>query len=187
MKKLRVACYGYLLVSLVSCAAAFVYWFHPDLDPIATCWFIGCFLVGYGIIRIVGFFSKDSYCLAFHFDFACGLLMIVLGVMVCAAHSLAYPYLSLGLGWVTLMDCLFRIQMSKEAQDFGLERWGIVLIAAVITGVVSVLLILYSLFSKNALNIRFLTSCTLLMEGIVNFLVVKIMVKRHNKEVNKGD
>ena len=58
MKKLRVACYGYLLVSLVSCAAAFVYWFHPNLDPIATCWFIGCFLVGYGIIRIVGFFQK---------------------------------------------------------------------------------------------------------------------------------
>ena len=75
--------------------------------------------------------------------------------------------------------------MSKEAQDFGLERWGFVLIAAVITGVVSVLLILYSLFSKNALNIRFLTSCTLLLEGIVNLLVVKIMVKRRTKEVVK--
>ena len=185
MKKLIVAYYGYLLVSLVSCAAAFVYWFYPNLDPVATCWFTGCLLVGYGIIRIVGFFSKDPYCLAFHFDFACGLLMIVLGVMVCAAHHVAYPYLSLGLGWVALMDCLIRVQMSKEAQDFGLERWGFVLIAAVITGVVSVLLILYSLFSKNALNIRFLTSCTLLMEGIVNLLVVKIMVKRRTEEVVK--
>ena len=187
VKKLRVACYGYLLVSLVSCAAAFVYWFCPGLDPVMTCWFIGCFLIGYGIIRLIGFFSKDPYCLAFHFDFACGLLMIVLGVMVCAAHHVAYPYLSLGLGWVVLMDCLIRVQMSKEAQDFGLERWGFVLIAAVITGVVSVMLTLYSLFSKNVQNIRFLTSCTLLMESIVNFLVVKIMVKKQNQDVNKGD
>lgn len=85
------------------------------------------------------------------------------------------------------MDCLIRVQMSKEAQDFGLERWGFVLIAAVITGVVSVMLILYSLFSKNVQNIRFLTSCTLLMESIVNFLVVKIMVKKQNQDVNKGD
>ena len=98
MKKLRVAYFGYILVSLVSCAAAIIYWAVPDLEPSITCWVVGLFLIGYGVIRIIGFFSKDSYCLAFHFDFACGLLMIVLGVMVCVARSLAYPYLAQGLG-----------------------------------------------------------------------------------------
>ena len=85
------------------------------------------------------------------------------------------------------MDCLFRIQMAKEAQEFGLERWGFVMITAVIAGVVSVMLILYSLFSKNPQNVRFLTCCTLLMESVVNFLVVKTMVKKRSDKTEKGE
>ena len=82
MKKLEVARYGYLLISLLFCLSAFAYWLFPAVSPLVTCRVSGSILLAYGVIRILGFFSEDLYCLAFRYDLACGLLLMVLGAAV---------------------------------------------------------------------------------------------------------
>ena len=90
MRKRKAARYGYLLISLLFCLSAFAYWLIPTRSPTATCWVSGGILLAYGIIRILGFFSDDPYCLAFHYDLACGLLLMVLGVMVWVKETNSY-------------------------------------------------------------------------------------------------
>ncbi len=179
MRKLQVARYGYLLISLLFCLSAFAYWLIPVRPPTITCWVSGGILIAYGVIRILGFLSEDLYCLAFRYDLAGGLLLIVLGTMIWVKGTNCYPYLIPGLGWIALLDSFSKIQMSKEAKDFGLQQWRILLLMAILTAFSSFLLVLNE-FSNPLIDT--LVGCTLLMEGFMNCLTVICTVKQSKKK-----
>ena len=44
--------------------------------------FCGIILILFGIVRLIGFFSKDLYRLAFQYDLAFGILMVTLGIIM---------------------------------------------------------------------------------------------------------
>ena len=164
-----------MLISLLFCLSAFTCWFIPTRFPTISCWISGGILLAYGMIRILGFFSADPYCLAFHYDLACGLLLMVLGVIVWINGVKSYPYLIPGFGWVALLDSFFKIQMSKEAKDFGLQQWKVILLVAILTACSSFSLVMKDFLGPLATKI--LAGSTLLLEGILNWFTVKFTVK----------
>lgn len=164
-----------MLISLLFCLSAFVYWLIPTRLPTITCWISGGILFVYGIIRVLGFFSDDPYCLAFHYDLACGLLLMVLGGIVWIKGVKSYPYLIPGFGWIALLDSFFKIQMSKEAKDFGLKEWRFILCVAILTASSSFFLVLNDFLGPQATKL--LMGSTLLLEGILNWFTVKFTVK----------
>ncbi len=175
MKKLKLARDGYLAIALLFCIAAVVCLFFPPLPPLVLCNISGIILIAYGVIKIVGFFSEDLYCLAFRYDFAFGLLILVVGVLMLIKNNDVTGYLTPGLGWFTLLDSLFKIQMVKEASDFGLNGWNVILTIAIATGVISVLLIV-GCFS-SPLATKALVAGALLAEGCINFCVIQWAVR----------
>lgn len=175
MKKLQFARTGYIVISFVFYAAAVVYLIFPDPPAVALSCFCGLFLITYGAIKIVGFFSEDLYCLAFRYDLAFGLLIIVIGVLVLVKNASIVQYLVPGLGWIFLLDSMFHIQMSKEARDFGLKEWMVILGLSIATGVLSVLLIIPAFPEPQATHI--LSCIILLAAGAVNHCIVKLTVR----------
>lgn len=103
---------------------------------------------------------------------------MVVGTVIWIKGVRSYPYLIPGLGWIALLDSLCKIQMSKEARDFGLHQWRMILLAAILTGISSFLLILDGFPGPQATKI--LTGCTLLLEGILNWFTVSYAVKKCN-------
>lgn len=182
MRKLKVARYGYLLISLLFCLSAFAYQLIPARSPAVTCWVSGGILIAYGVIRVLGFFSEDLYCLAFRYDLACGLLLMVLGIVVWIKGDSSYLYLVPGLGWIALLDSFLKIQMSKEAKDFGLPQWKILLLLAVLTALSSFLLVINGFPGPQVTDL--LVSYTLLLEGIMNWITVKFTVKQCGKNAH---
>ena len=174
MKKLQFARSGYIGISCIFYAAAVIYLFFPGLPPMVLSCFSGVILILYGIIKFVGFFSEDLYCLAFRYDMAFGLLLMVAGVLLLVKNVSVAQYLTPGLGWMALLDNLFHIQMSKEARDFGIEEWKLVLGLSIATGVLSVLLILPAFPSPQATHI--LACIVLLACGAINHCIVMLMV-----------
>ena len=174
MKKLQFARNGYIGISCIFYAATVIYLLFPGLPPMALSCFSAVILILYGVIKIVGFFSEDLYCLAFRYDMAFGLLLMVAGVLLLVKNVSVAQYLTPGLGWMALLDNLFHIQMSKEARDFGIKEWKLVLGLSVATGILSVLLILPAFPSPQAT--RILTSVVLLACGAINHSIVILMV-----------
>ena len=175
MKKLQFARSGYILISFIFYVSAPIYFLFPDLPPMALSCFSGVILILYGIIKFVGFFSEDLYCLAFRYDMAFGLLLMVAGVLLLVKNVSAAQYLTPGLGWMALLDNLFHIQMSKEARDFGIEEWKLVLGLSIATGILSVLLIIRGFPSLQATHI--LSCIVLLACGVINHCIVKLMIR----------
>lgn len=175
MKKLQFARTGYITISFIFYAVAAVYLFFPDLPAVALSCFSGIILIAYGVIKIVGFFSEDLYCLAFRYDMAFGLLIMVIGVLLVVKNSSVAQYLTPGLGWIALLSNLFHIQMAKEARDFGLKEWKIILGVSIAAGVLSVLLIIHAFPGPQVTHI--LSCIILLAAGATNHCIVKLTVR----------
>lgn len=179
MKRLRFARDGYILISVAFYAAAVLYMLLPDSPPKVLCIVSGILLVLYGIIKVVGFFAKDLYCLAFQYDLALGIMLMLLGVAVLIFHVRAEPYLAVGLGWFSLLEGLLKVQMARDAKDFGLETWGRILGAGLVTAVLSACLIFTA--ANNAAGVHILAGCTLLALGAMDHAVVLYTVKSGRK------
>lgn len=183
LKKLRLARDGYIAMSIVFYIAGLAYIFLSEISPLTICITSGVVLIVYGIIKMIGYFSNDLYCLAFQYDLACGLFLMVLGVIILVCNQRIIEYLSVGLGVLVLLDSLLSIQTSKDAKRFGLETWNIILAASIVAAVFSVLLIVGPYHSQMAAHI--VAGGTLLAEGFKNHCVVILTVKtmrRHPPE-----
>lgn len=175
MKQQKLAKAGYLAISVVFYIAGIAYILTPDVPPLAICTISGIVLIAYGVIKIIGYFSKDLYCLAFQYDLACGLFLIVFGVVALTHSQRIIPHLSMGLGALILLDSLLSVQMSKDAKRFGLETWYVILTAAVIAGILGGVVIISPF--HTALGQHIAAGCALLAQGFKSHCVVHYTVK----------
>ena len=175
MKQQKLAKTGYLAISVVFYIAGIIYILVPDIPPPAICVISGVVLIAYGVIKIIGYFSKDLYCLAFQYDLACGLFLIVFGVIALVCSQRIIPHLSMGLGALILLDSLLSVQMSKDAKRFGLESWYVILSAAAVAGILGGVVIISPF--HTALGQHIAAGCALLAQGFKSHCVVHYTVK----------
>ena len=142
---------------------------------------IGIAMVVFGIIKVIGYYSKDLYRLAFQYDMAFGILLIALGVIVLTKPSDLLNFLCIAIGIAVLADGLFKIQIAIDARNFGIRKWWLVFLFALIAGTVGLVLVFNpeggSIFTMRVLGLALAT------EGIVSAITVLTSVKiiRHQK------
>lgn len=175
MKKLRIARDGYILLSVIFYIAGLVYMISPSVSPVTLCIISGVILIIYGIVKIMGYLSNDLYCLAFQYDLACGIFLIVVGIIILGCNVRIQHLLSPGLGLLILLDAVLKAQTSKDAKTFGLETWNWILVFSIIAGIFGVLIIIGPFSGNQGRHI--LNGCGLLVEGFMNHLEIKETVK----------
>ena len=173
LDRLRVARDGYTVMAVVCYIAGIVCFLPGTIPPMAACVTCGLILVCYGIIKIIGYLANDLYCLAFQYNLACGILLIVLGVILLACNVRLYQYLNMGAGMLILLDSLLTIQTSKDARTFGLPTWHIILILAILAGIFGVLL----LVDPAGVAREIIGGCALLADGLLNQVMVHLTVR----------
>lgn len=166
------------MMSIILYLSGIAYMFMPEIPVLALCIFSGILLIIYGIIKIVGYLSNDLYCLAFQYDLACGLLLIVLGGIVLGCNDRISGYMSTGLGVLVLFDSLLTIQTAHEAKKFGLETWNTILAFSVMAGIFGALIIIKPYDAVRTAHI--LAGVALLTEGAMKHCVVHCTVKIMN-------
>ncbi|MCD7813315.1 MAG: DUF308 domain-containing protein [Lachnospiraceae bacterium] len=175
LKTLKIARNGYIVVALIICVLGICLLVNPDCTADTLIRVLGLIFIVDGIIKMIGYFSKDFYCLAFQYDFAFGILMVALGLVI-LIHGEGYSQLLYAvLGLVILMDALLRIQMSMDARKFGLGLWWRILIIAVLTGVFGMILVIDPYGGEGATMT--LTGTAVLLEGLLNLCVAVYTVK----------
>ena len=174
---LKIARNGYIVMAVVFCALGIFLMAVPEKAVKIICVLAGILFIADGIIKIIGYFSRDFYCLAFQFDLGFGILMIAVGILILVRREAI-----LRLIFVILTDALLRIQMSVEAKKFGLKLWWAVLLIAVATGIFGMLLLVDPAGGAK-LTVIF-TGVAFLLEGILKLCVVVYTVKiRENENV----
>lgn len=176
MKQLHFARNGYLFMTLVFCMAGIVLMLGPPIPDRVLSVMIGILMIFYGLVKIIGYCSKDLYNLAFQYDLACGILLAAVGIVMLFDYPHLMPYFPYLMGMLIFLDGLLRIQMTIDAKRFGIERWPALLVISIMTSGFGAIMIV--LPYRNDLPYNMTAGIALILEGILNCCVVHFTVKK---------
>lgn len=172
---MKTAKIGYIVMSVLFCVLGVVLLFTPGVSALWIGRLLGIGLILFGAIKLVGYFSRDLFRLAFQYDLAFGLLLMVLGIITLSHPGDALSFLCVMFGIPVLADGLFKIQIAMDSRQFGIRNWWLVLVLAALTCVVGVVLVFRPMTGVRALTA--LMGLSLLCDGVLNLSVALCTVK----------
>ena len=172
---MKTAKIGYIVMSVLFCVLGVVLLFTPGVSALWIGRLLGIGLILFGDIKLVGYFSRDLFRLAFQYDLAFGLLLMVLGIVTLSHPGDALSFLCVMFGIPVLADGLFKIQIAMDSRQFGIRNWWLVLVLAALTCVVGVVLVFRPMTGVRALTA--LMGLSLLCDGVLNLSVALCTVK----------
>ena len=173
--RIKAAKTGYIIISILLCVLGIVLIAVPDFSVTLLCVLGGGIMMLFGLVKIIGYCSKDLYRLAFQFDLAFGILFVVLGFILSIRTDAMVNLICIVMGICVLADALLKIQISIDSRAFGIKKWWLILAMAILTGVAGFLLIFRP--SESIQIIMILFGIVLITEGVLNLITILITVK----------
>lgn len=172
---MRTAKIGYIAISAALCVLGVLLIVLPAFSAALLGVLCGILLLLFGCVRLVGYFSKDLYRLAFQYDLASGILLMALGIILLVHPKSLLPFLCVALGLFILIDGLFKVQIALDSRRFGLSSWWLILVLALLTGLFGLVLLFRP--GEGGRLLMILLGAAMLFEGILNFSTVITAVK----------
>lgn len=178
---MRIAKIGYIVMSVMFCVAGALFIALPDISITMIGISMGIAMIVFGIVKLVGYFSRDLFRLAFQFDLELGILLLVLGLIVLIRPDDLMTFICIALGISILTDGLFKVQIALDSKRFGIKSWWVILALAVVAGTIGVFLIFRS--AKSAQFLTVLLGVSILAEGILNLYTVisTVLIIKHQQ------
>lgn len=149
---------------------------------------IGVLCILVGSAKILGYFSNDLYRLAFQFDFASGLFLIIVGILFLFTGKMDPPAISKTVGIYVFLDGLLKLQTAFDAKRFGIRKWMIVLLTAILVVGVGIMAMVAP-YAEQLSQFVLLAVC-LMVDGLVNIWItaytVRVRAKKKNLEERFG-
>ena len=178
---MRIAKIGYIVMSVMFCIAGALFIALPDISITMIGISMGIAMIVFGIVKLVGYFSRDLFRLAFQFDLELGILLLVLGLIVLIRPDDLMTFICIALGISILTDGLFKVQIALDSKRFGIKSWWVILALAVVAGTIGVFLIFRS--AKSAQFLTVLLGVSILAEGLLNLYTVisTVLIIKHQQ------
>jgi len=172
---MRIAKIGYIVMSVVLFSLGTLFIALPDISMRIIGKTLGATLIFFGCVKLVGYFSKDLFRLAFQYDLQFGILVFILGLVILLKPSEVINLLFAAMGIDLLADSLFKIQIALDSRKFGIGKWWGILALAILAGIISFALVFKP--SESAKYLTVLLGATLIVEGALNLFVAITTVK----------
>ena len=172
---MRTAKIGYIVSSILFCIFGAVLMIFPQISISVIGLFVGWAMILFGVVKIIGYFSKDLFRLAFQYDLAFGILLAVLGMIILIRPEMMMNFLCVALGVAILSDGLFKVQIAVDSKIFGINKWWLIMIAALLTGCVGLALIFRP--SDAAVALTTMLGIALILDGLMSMITVLSTVK----------
>lgn len=172
---MRTAKIGYIIISAALCLLGAMLIAVPDFSAALLGVICGIILTLFGAVKLIGYFSKDLYRLAFQYDLIFGIVLIAVGVVILVRPESVLNFICIALGLTILADGISKIRISLESKSFGIREWWLILVSAVLTSAMGLVLMFRPAQSVRVMMI--ILGITLLLEGILNLCTVITAVK----------
>lgn len=172
---MRTAKIGYIIISAALCLLGAMLIAVPDFSAALLGIICGIILTLFGVIKLIGYFSKDLYRLAFQYDLIFGIVLIAVGGVILIRPESVLNFICIALGLTVLADGISKIRISVESKRFGIREWWLILASAILTSAMGLVLMFRPAQSVRVMMI--ILGVTLLLEGILNLCTVITAVK----------
>lgn len=169
---MRIAKWGYIVISAILCILGGTAILLPSPSEEYCGIALGVLLLAFGIIKLVGYYSKDLFRLAFQYDWQFGLFLMIFGIIALLRPEESLNFLCIALAVYIILESLFKIRIAQTAKEFGIRSWWLILVFALLSGFAGVLLLLRPWESAVIL-----LGINLLATGVLNIAVAIACVK----------
>lgn len=135
----------------------------------------GCLFGLTGAAKLFGYFSNDLYRLAFQFDFAIGVFCELLVVLIFLLPETTFNFLPALVSVYILLDGLLKLQTSLDARRFGMRRWLIILLTALLLCLGGIFAV-YTRFA-DLLHSVAIVGAVLIADGLENIWITAYTVR----------
>lgn len=180
MKVLKSTKWLYVAFCLLLIGAGLCMAIWPTVSMTVMSYIVGALILAFGIIRIVGYFADDYYCIAFQFDLALGIFASVIGIAVLIHPKWIMASLPIAIGLFVLVNGLFSVQSAIDSKKFGIRRWWLILIFSILTVAIGLVMIFNPVRSAEVLAV--ITGIALIASG-VEALIVALQTVKFKKAV----
>ena len=172
---------GYIVsaAALIALGTLMIFWPRISMCTFGT--LLGGLSVVFGGVKLIGYFSRDLYRLAFEQDLAGGILLLLLGVMLLVRPETGAAFFCVVFGLLILLDGILKLQIAGEARRFGIGSWWLIVAEGALAALLGALLIFRP--SENAAALTVLFGLSLLCEGLLNLSVALTAVKVINNQL----
>lgn len=176
-----------ILMSVCFCVFGIVILAMPEIPETVVGLVVGILLILLGIFKLVGYFSKDLFRLAFQYDLQLGVVLVLLGIAVLIKPEYIFDFICVVFGISIFIDGLFKISIAIDSKKFGLKSWLAILLVAAATCIYGALLVFFPSESVKVLTIHL--GISLIWEGLLNLIVMLFTVKivKYQKPDNPND
>lgn len=175
MKQLKIVKNMYIVMDVCLIVVGLLILFSPIKAINVLCKIFGVVLIVLGAVKLVGYFTKDIFQLAFQFDFALGIISAILGIVLIFRTSYMVEILSVCVGIFILLDGTLKLQTAVDARRFGIEKWWLILITAILVSVVGIILMVVPFAAQTVT--AWIIGINLVLDGVLNICVVLSTVK----------
>ncbi|MCH5191495.1 MAG: DUF308 domain-containing protein [Oscillospiraceae bacterium] len=106
---IRIAKIGYIMMSVFLCIIGVLFIALPDISISMIGVSMGIAMIVFGIVKLVGYFSRDLFRSAFQFDLEFGIMLLVLGSIVLIRPDDLMTFICIAIGISILTDGLFKV------------------------------------------------------------------------------
>ena len=171
----------YITISILSLLVGIALVIWPGASVITICYVVGSAAILVGAVRLAGYFSKDSYNLNYQFDFAMGLVFLILGTVLIFHPGDTVAVLHFSVGILVLVDSVFKLQTALDAKHFGLKKWWVMLLCALLCAGLGLVLVILP-FRTAEILVR-VTGAALAVNSGENILTAGYTVKSKKRVV----
>lgn len=172
---MKTAKIGYIVISLGLCVLGILLITAPVLSKALLGSCCGILFLLFGAVKLVGYFSKDLYRLAFQHDLTLGILLLILGGVILVRPESLMLFICITFGIFMVIDGLLKIQVAGQSRTFGIGKWWLIFASAIVTEALGLVLLLRPGEGMDLLMI--LLGIGMLSEGILNLSTVITAVK----------
>ena len=172
---MKTAKIGYLVISVLFCVLGIVLIAAPGTSVVWLGRLLGIGMIVFGAIKLVGYFSRDLFRLAFQYDLQFGLLLLALGIITLIKPGNVMGFICISLGICMLAESMFKVKIALEAKGFGIRVWWLTFSLAIVTGVMGLVLVFRPSDAMQVMMV--LLGISFLAQGILNLSVAISMVK----------
>lgn len=156
----------------------------PGCSDTAVRFVIGSILVLNGICKLIGYFCKDLYRLAFQYDLPLGIVFIIFGGIVLIRPEEVTQTVCILFSTAVLIESIYKIMTSFDAKKFGIKWWLLLFILALFACIFGIGLLCCPVeYSKERI---ILMGITCIGDGFLNFIEKSCTVKIVKNQIPDG-
>lgn len=134
--------HNYFINAVIMVVLGLILIIWPTLLGNILCYLLGGALILMGIFQVIGFVRGERIGLYNKFTVIMGIILILLGIWVCANPHVIQSIIPVIVGIIMLIHGLMDIQYALDIKHSGASKWWIALIAAILTFGIGVFFVL---------------------------------------------